>query len=123
MTLEQFEARLQALESSARRWKIAALSLAVLAVASISVGQITLGGGTGGLKAPKVTCDDVVANKSLMLNDSNGKTRLLLAADNDEPFIELKDADGHTLLSLNVTKDAAQILIQDSKGKKLFSAP
>jgi hypothetical protein len=121
------ESRIARLEKSARRWRLAACSLGLAAVAALAMGQgivITGGGaGGGGMNAPNVTTDNLTVNKSFTLNDSNGNARIVFSSAKNEPSITLKDKDDHTLLSIAVEKDAANILIQDAKGKKLFAAP
>jgi hypothetical protein len=122
--MTSLEARIARLEKSALRWKLATFSLLLLAVAAVSLGQhITIGGGTGGMQAPVITADKLIANQSITLNDSTGTPRLVLSAAKDAPSLALKDADDHTLMLLALDKDAANILIQDAKGKKLFAAP
>jgi hypothetical protein len=124
MTIHQIEARLARLEKSSRRWKLATLSLLLLAIAAASFGGVILGGDTGGMSAPKVTADNLIANRSISLNDSNGKPRIVLTVDAaDNPGIVLKDKDDHVLMKIATEKDEARILIQDAKGKKLFAAP
>ena len=122
--MSDLESRLLRLEQSVRRWKIAAGSLLLLVIAGISMGQIIMGGGTGGMQAPLITVDRVIANKSITLNDAAGKPRLLFSNDPAVPAIQIKDKDDHTLLAITSdAKGATAILIQDADGKKLFSAP
>ena len=123
-TPEQFiEARLARLEKSAQRWRLLACSLLILGIAGVSMGQIVLGGGTGGMHAPLVTTDKLVANKSVVLNDGNGNTRLVLSTGDDSAKIEMKNKDDKTLLVISSDDKAATILIQSPEGKKLWSAP
>jgi hypothetical protein len=121
--MPSLEERLARLEKSNHRYRLATASLLLALIASVSLGQITLGGGTGGMKAPFVTADHVLVAHSLTLNDANGKARLVLSTDADTPLLEVKDPNNNTLLAINATDKAANLLIQDPAGKKLFSAP
>ena len=103
------------------RWALAGRLLAL--IASLSLGQITLGGGTGGMKAPFITADHFLAANSFTLNDAKGNARLVLSTDPDVPILQVKDPNDHTLLAINATDKAATFVIQDGAGKKLFSAP
>ena len=121
---------IQTTKSGPRDWRVplmwisAALSLVILGTASLSLGQrITIGGNTGGMQAPLVTADRLVANKSIVLNDADGKPRLVFSNDKDDPAIAVKDADDHNLFAVSLDKDGANLQIKDAKGKKLFSAP
>jgi hypothetical protein len=117
------EARLARLEKSNHRYRLATASLLLCLIASLSLGQITLGGGTGGMKAPFITADHFLAANSFTLNDKDGKARLVLSTDPETPILQIKDPADHTLLSITATDKAASLLIQDPAGKKLFSAP
>lgn len=121
--MESIESRLARLEKSNHRYRLATSGLLLALIASLSLGQITLGGGTGGMKAPFITADHFLAANSFTLNDKEGKARLILSTDADTPILQVKDPDDHTLLSITATDKAANLLIQDAAGKKLFSAP
>src|SRR4051794_1027360 len=111
--MESLEARVGRLEKSARRWRVAAMSLIVGGIGAMSMGQITLGGGSGGIQAPLITADNYVVNKALTFNDSNGKGRVVISVENDKPVIEMKDGEEHTLVSITGTEKGGSFLIQD----------
>jgi hypothetical protein len=121
--MQTVEERLARLEKSHRRYRTATAGLLLALIASLSMGQITLGGGTGGMKAPFITADHFLAANSFTLNDAKGNARLVLSTDADTPILQVKDPENHTLLAINATDKAANLVIQDAAGKKLFSAP
>jgi len=123
MAAPTLESRIARLETSARRWKLATFSLLLLGIASLSVGGIVIGSNTGGMQAPMVTADKLVANKSITLNDADGNPRIILSNEKNAPALAIKDKDDHTLFAITVEKDAAYIEIKNAAGKKLFSAP
>jgi hypothetical protein len=115
--------RVTRLEQSARRWRLAAGSLLLVIAGGVLMGQVTLGGGTGGMRAPLITGDRLVANQSLTVNDADGKPRLVLSGDASVPVIQVKDKDDHTLLAISSDAKGTSIVITDAAGKKIFSAP
>jgi hypothetical protein len=121
--MNTLEERIARLEKAHRRYRMATAGLLLALIASVSMGQITLGGGTGGMKAPFITADHFLAANSFTLNDAKGNARLVLSTDPDVPILQVKDTSDHTLLAINATDKAATFVIQDAAGKKLFSAP
>ncbi|HVT79384.1 MAG TPA: hypothetical protein VHM90_01900 [Phycisphaerae bacterium] len=121
--MNDLQARVARLEKSAARWRMAAVSLLLLGAGAVSMGQITLGGGTGGMRAPLITADEYVVNKSITVNDSNGKPRLVLSTENDIPTIRFKDKDNKPLLIISTDPKTQSIVIQDADGKKLAGLP
>ena len=124
--MNDLQARVARLEKSASRWRLATVSLMLLGFAAITIGQVRITGGGpggGGMTVNQVIADKCTVNKSLILNDSNGKERLVLSTENDIPAIRFKDKDDKTLIAISTDPKTQSIVIQDADGKKLFGVP
>jgi hypothetical protein len=145
---ENLETRIDRLEKSARRWKLATLGVVALATAGVLMGQIRIGGaGAGGITAPTLSADKVTLKKMILtdgdgnerasagvdgdgsaewiLKDKNGASAVVIRAAGDGgAAVKIYNGKGKPLAILATdAKDQPSLLLQDAEGKKVFGAP